>query len=67
MPFMLRVVMVRVGRGGCGSIGGGDREFIVMDVLIEEVGDDDCWLIKGSGWSIVTVGVGGLCATGGDI
>jgi hypothetical protein len=38
-----------------------------MGVLIEEVGDDDCWFIEGSGWSIGIVGVGWLCATGGEI
>ena len=65
MPFMLRVVIVRVGGGGFSWIGGGE-EFVVGE-LIGEGGGDDSWFIEKSGWSIAVVGVGWLCATGGDI
>jgi len=62
MPFILWVVIVRVGGGGCGWIGGVEVEEIVVGELIGEVRD---WFIEESGWSIVVVGW--LCAVGGDI
>lgn len=67
MPFMLRVVTVRVGGGGCSWIGGGEGEEIVVGELIGEVRGEDCWFIEEGGWSIVVVGVCWLCAVGGDI
>ena len=45
MPFMLRVVMVRVGGGGCGWIGDGGIEEGVADELVGEVLCGDCWFI----------------------
>jgi hypothetical protein len=59
MPFMLRVVIVRVVGGGCDWIGRGEVEEIVVG--------EDCWFIEESGWSVVVGGVGWLCAAGGDI
>lgn len=52
MPFILRVVIVRVGGGG---IGGGELGGIVVGGLTGEVGGADCWFVDGDGWS-VTVG-----------
>ena len=45
MSFMLRVVMVRVGGGGCGWIGDCGREEGVVDELVGEAVYGDCWFI----------------------
>lgn len=37
MSFMLRMVIVCVGGGGCGWIGGGEREEVVVGELVGEL------------------------------
>jgi len=51
MPFMLRVVMVRVcvGGGGCGWIGDGAREEDVVDELVGEASYGEGWYIDDVG------------------
>lgn len=64
MPFILRVVIVRVG-GGC--IGGGELVGIVVGGLTGEAGGADCWFVDEDGWSVM-VGCGDwLCVAGGGV